>query len=179
MPFRISLSKADVQDALTTQGYTSARAPNLDRLDVAVSTRATVGDAMDLTAGAEAKVRTQADNALAAAGVTSARMAKLDKIAVPVTASGSVTAASNTAGLVVSLDTENRSVVEVRYTASAAASFMMEGSDDNVTWYTAESFSESEPVTDKITGYLNGRRYVRFKSPTTGIDLSFQITALL
>jgi len=36
------LSQADVQSALTAQGYTVARAPNLDNLDVAVSTRNSV-----------------------------------------------------------------------------------------------------------------------------------------
>jgi hypothetical protein len=35
------LTTGDVQTALTTQGYTSARANNLDRLDVAVSSRST------------------------------------------------------------------------------------------------------------------------------------------
>jgi len=38
------LSTADVQTALTNQGYTAARAPNLDNLDAAVSTRATPAD---------------------------------------------------------------------------------------------------------------------------------------
>lgn len=42
------LSSADVQSALTAQGYTSARATNLDQLDVSVSSRAAPGDAMDL-----------------------------------------------------------------------------------------------------------------------------------
>lgn len=42
------LSQADVQSAMTAQGYTAPRAPNLDNLDVAVSTRAVPGDAMDV-----------------------------------------------------------------------------------------------------------------------------------
>jgi len=273
MAFRAGISKADVQDVMTTQGYTTTRAGNLDRLDVAVSTRAVAGDAMDLnaaaetkvqtqattaltnqgyttaragyldrldaavssraapgaemdlvaaakeaiwnvlipgtptagsygeriknnlnaavstravpgdamdlTAGAEAKVNAQADTALADAGVTVARMTKLDLVGNPVTQSDSVAAASNTTGLTVTLDTGNRTVVEIKYTAGAAASFTVESSDDNSTWYTADSFSESEAVTNKIIGYLNGRRYVRFKSTTTSIDLSFQLTALL
>ena len=41
------LSSADVQTALTAQGYTSARAPNLDNLDVAVSTRSDFNEATD------------------------------------------------------------------------------------------------------------------------------------
>lgn len=46
------LSQADVQAAMTAQGYTAARAPGLDNLDAAVSSRAAPGDAMDLTAAA-------------------------------------------------------------------------------------------------------------------------------
>jgi len=41
------LSQADVQAALTAQGYTAARAPALDNLDAAVSTRATAAEAAD------------------------------------------------------------------------------------------------------------------------------------
>lgn len=46
------LSIPDVQTALNSEGYTSARATNLDNLDVAVSTRAAPGDAMDLNSTA-------------------------------------------------------------------------------------------------------------------------------
>lgn len=46
------LSVADVQSALTAQGYTTGRAPALDNLDAAVSSRAVPGDQMALTAGA-------------------------------------------------------------------------------------------------------------------------------
>lgn len=40
------LSQVDVQAAMTAQGYTAARAPNLDNLDAAVSTRATPADVL-------------------------------------------------------------------------------------------------------------------------------------
>lgn len=46
------LAIADVQTAMTNQGYTAARAPNLDNLDVTVSSRAAPGDAMDLITNA-------------------------------------------------------------------------------------------------------------------------------
>lgn len=42
-------SQAAADAALEARGYTAARAPNLDRLDVAVSSRAVAGDAMALT----------------------------------------------------------------------------------------------------------------------------------
>jgi hypothetical protein len=50
MPFRIALTKVDVQSAMTDQGYTTARAPNLDRLDANISTRAAPGDILVNTA---------------------------------------------------------------------------------------------------------------------------------
>jgi len=43
-----NLAIADVQTALTNQGYTAARAPNLDNADVVTSSRSAPGDAMDL-----------------------------------------------------------------------------------------------------------------------------------
>lgn len=46
------LDQAGVQAALTAQGYTAARAPGLDNLDAAVSSRAVPGDAMALVANA-------------------------------------------------------------------------------------------------------------------------------
>jgi len=45
------LSQANVQAAMSAQGYTAARAPNLDNLDAPISGRAVPGDAMTLTAG--------------------------------------------------------------------------------------------------------------------------------
>ncbi len=47
-----NLSIADVQTALTNQGYTGARAILLDNLDALISSRAVAGDAMALTAAA-------------------------------------------------------------------------------------------------------------------------------
>lgn len=54
-----ALAIADVQTALTNQGYTAARAPNLDNLDAAVSTRATQADILsDATPFAGANIDT-------------------------------------------------------------------------------------------------------------------------
>ena len=43
-----NLAIADVQTAMTNQGYTAARAPKLDNADVVTSSRSAPGDAMDL-----------------------------------------------------------------------------------------------------------------------------------
>jgi hypothetical protein len=190
--------------------YTPARAANLDNLDALVSSRAAPGAAMDLVAGAKAAIWEEAipatpasgsygeriknnldagvstratpadvDTQLGNRGLTTTRMAKLDNVSAPASASDSVAAASNTAGLTVQLDTDYRTVVEIRYSCGGAADFYVEGSDDGTTWYEGDSFSESGAVTDKIVGYLSARRYIRMRSPTTGIDLSFELVALL
>lgn len=46
------IDQAGVQAALTAQGYTTARAPWLDNLDAAITSRAAPGDAMDLVTDA-------------------------------------------------------------------------------------------------------------------------------
>lgn len=207
---------ADVQAALSAQGYTIARAANLERLDANVSTRAAPGAQMDLNAQAEAKVEVSFQAALSAQGysasraaaldnldasvatratpadvssemdargVTAARLTKLDLVATKSSASDSLAAGANAAGLTVALDTtgvagQARGIIEVRYSCGAAAAFVAEGSDDSVTWYEGDSFSENGAVSDKIGGYLNTFRYFRFRSPTVGIDLSIAIQAL-
>ena len=237
MPFRITMRSSDVQQALTDQGYTAARAPNLDRLDANISTRAAPGDilvdpatdkidgsqidaaissraapgaAMDIVAAARAAIWNELIPATPAAGsfgervknnldaavstratpadvdtqlgnrrVTITRMAKLDTVSAQARALDSVTAAGNTAGLTVQLDTGYRTVVEIRYSCGGAADFFVEGSDDGITWYVGDSFSEVGAVTDNIVGYLSARRYIRMRSPTTGIDLFFELVALL
>ena len=43
MPFRLGLTSIEIQSALTNQGYTTARAAKLDKLNTSVGTRATSG----------------------------------------------------------------------------------------------------------------------------------------
>jgi hypothetical protein len=159
-------------------------------LDAAISSRAAPGAAMSLASPYDARldvaVSSRADGAAYTAAraanldnIGATRMARLDLVGAGVSNSGSVAAASNTAGLTVSLDTAERGIVEVRYSCGGAADFYAEGSEDNVTWYEGDSFSEGAAVTDKVVGYLNTFRYFRFRSPTTGIDLTFNIKALL
>ncbi|MBI4287762.1 MAG: hypothetical protein HY671_04950 [Chloroflexi bacterium] len=139
-----------------------------NNLDAAITSRASPTD-----------VGTQLDGK----GVTSTRMARLDQIGQS-TNSGSVAAAGNSTGLTVSLDTSGgagqaKSVIEVRYSGGGAATFYAEGSDDNTNWYQGDTFSEAGVVANRLIGYLNTHRYFRFRSPTTGIDLSFEVRALL
>lgn len=64
-----NISQAGVQAAMTAQGYTSGRAPNLDALDASVSSRAT-----------PAQVTTSAQTALTNQGYTSGRAPNLDNL---------------------------------------------------------------------------------------------------
>lgn len=93
-----NLSQAGVQSAMTAQGYTAARAPNLDNLDAAVSTRATQAQilsdatpfagadvALIKTAAQAVDARLPADPAdesvqLTAHGVTQAAVAALNDV---------------------------------------------------------------------------------------------------
>ena len=97
-----ALTKADVKDALTEQGYTTTRAENLDNLDAAVSTRLTLDD-----------LQTELDNR----GVTSARMAKLDAT----TGSGSTTVSTTEVDLV-ELAPTNPAIAYIFVDVSAMAS---------------------------------------------------------
>ncbi len=133
------LAIADVQTALTNQGYTAARAPNLDNADAAVSTRAAPGDAMDLAADAvdaaavAASAVTEIQNGLAtsaevgalndidqagvqaaltAQGFTAARAPNLDNLDA---ASSTLATAANA--------TANQSAILLRFTAVEGATF--------------------------------------------------------
>ena len=82
-----SVDPAGIQAALTAQGYTTARAPNLDRLDVTVGSVITQGDAAWTTADLAGlndldaiEVATAAQGALTAQGYTSARAGYLDRL---------------------------------------------------------------------------------------------------
>ncbi|MCL0035862.1 hypothetical protein M1N47_00315 [Dehalococcoidia bacterium] len=167
MPFRISLTPDDIRDVLIALGYTSTRAGNLDLLDVSVASRAPSGEV---------------DATLTTRGLSPTGLAKLDNISAQVGAVGNVAAAGNTAGLTVSLDTDFRTVIEVKYSCGAAADFVLEASDDGITWFTADTFSEPAAVpvgSERIRGYNSARRHVRLTSPTTGIDLAFELVAVL
>jgi len=182
--------KSQAGGAMDDRGFTSGRGPNLDNLDAGISTRAAPADILVNPAnkvdGArlDESISTRAtpsdvDTKLGDRGLTTTRMAKLDTVSAPASNSDSVAAVSNSSGLTVELDTGYRTVVEIRYSCGGAADFYIEGSDDGSTWYEGDSFSESGSVSDRIIGYLSARRYIRIRSATTGIDLSFELVALL
>ena len=184
---------ATISSRASATDYTAARAAKLDNLDAAITTRAAPGSAMALASPYDARLDaavssraspTDVDTQLGNRGITAGRMGKLDLVAAQSSNSGTVAAGGNSSGLTVQLDTggaagQARAVVEIRYSAGAAATFYAEGSDDGATWYEGDTFSETGAVTNKLIGYLNTQRYFRFRSPTTGIDLTFEVRAIL
>jgi len=93
----------------------------------------------------------------------------------PASASDSVASGDNTAGLTVTLDTEGRPNMELYYSVGGAATIYVEGSTDNSTWRTTDTITTSGADSDALA-YVNGYRYVRARCPTTGIDITLEIS---
>jgi hypothetical protein len=69
--------QSDVQSGLTAQGYTPARAPKLDNLDAAVTSRAAPGDAMSLTSTERSNIASAVWNFMAELSVTAVGLLRL------------------------------------------------------------------------------------------------------
>ena len=69
--------QSDVQSAMTAQGYTTARAPKLDNLDAAVTSRAAPGDAMSLTSTERSNIASAVWNFMAELSVTAVGLLRL------------------------------------------------------------------------------------------------------
>lgn len=94
----------------------------------------------------------------------------------PVSARDFIASANNTAGLTVTLDKGGRRLVDVYYKLGGASDLIIEVSSDGSTWrpYYSTSFSASA---EDIYSFETSFRYVRVRTPTTGIDVEFEITA--
>jgi len=120
-----NLSSADIQSALTAQGYTAARAPNLDNLNAPVSgvPAATAVLLNDVSTG---DVQTAAQAALTAQGYTSARALLLDNLDELVSAAKTLTLAERQAIASEILGTDqnsNNTTGSVGGSLAAAAAF--------------------------------------------------------
>jgi len=69
--------QSDVQSGLTAQGYTPARAPKLDNLDAAVTSRSAPGDAMSLTSAERSNIASAVWNFMAELSVTAVGLLRL------------------------------------------------------------------------------------------------------
>jgi hypothetical protein len=95
----------------------------------------------------------------------------------PVSASGSISATDNTAGFSVTLNKGGRPNVNVYYSLGGAGTVYLKVSVDGVAWRTLKTYtldSAGEGV-DIIQGVAY--QYVKLETPTTGIDVEFEIVA--
>ena len=95
----------------------------------------------------------------------------------PVSAYGSITATENTAGFSTTLSKGGRPNVDIYYRVGGAATIYLKTSRDGVNWRTLKTYSPTaagEGV-DVIQGVAYP--YVRLETPTTGIDVEFEIVA--
>ncbi|MHA1642260.1 MAG: hypothetical protein ACTSVX_05965 [Promethearchaeota archaeon] len=86
----------------------------------------------------------------------------------------SVKAANNNSGLSVTLDTEGRNILEGYVTVSNTATIKVYGSIDNENWRLTDTTSTNNT---KHLYYFNAFRFVKIEVPTTGIDITIEITA--
>ena len=100
-----------------------------------------------------------------------------DKFTV-VYASGSISASDNTAGFSVTLNKGHRRYVDVYFKLGGAGDLIIEVSVDGSNWrvYHSESFSAA---TENIYSFETAYPYVRVRTPTTGIDVIFEIVATI
>lgn len=88
----------------------------------------------------------------------------------------SISAADNTAGLSVVLDTEGRKILEVCVEASGPCTVKVYGSSDQTKWWLTDSWQLTE-AGQKCAGYYNAWRYVKVEVPETGIDITIEASA--
>jgi hypothetical protein len=95
----------------------------------------------------------------------------------PVSAYGSITATDNTTGFSIVLDKGGRPNVNIYYGLGGAGEVYLKVSRDGVNWRTIKTYSLStagEGI-DVIQGIAYP--YLRLETPTTGIDVEFEIVA--
>ena len=94
-----------------------------------------------------------------------------------ISASGSITAADNTAGFEVSLNKAGRPFVNVYYKVGGAAEIYVEVSVDGATWRLLDKIvtPEAREGVEQFPWIVYP--YIRVRTPTTGIDVEFEIVA--
>jgi hypothetical protein len=95
----------------------------------------------------------------------------------PVSVSGSISAVDNTAGFSVVLNKGGRPNVNVYYNLGGAGTIYLKVSIDGATWRTLKTYTLAGPGegVDTIQGVAYP--YVKLETPTTGIDVVFEIVA--
>jgi len=157
---------SDTDGHLQIDQLTSANPPNLD---VALSTRATEATLSSLNAkvtACDTGSVTIASSALPTGASTEAKQDSL--IALFSNASAQLFGADETVAQSITLDSAGRPVLEVYARASAATTFYLDVSPDNVNWI--NGYKSWATVTEVKDGYFNSFRYLRLRSVAAGVS---------
>jgi hypothetical protein len=95
----------------------------------------------------------------------------------PVHARGGVTATDNTAGFHVDLHKGGRPNVTLYYRVGGVATIYLKGSVDGSTWRILETITTAGPEERAVAFMAVAYPYVRAETPTTGIDVEFELVA--
>jgi hypothetical protein len=95
----------------------------------------------------------------------------------PVWARGGVTAAYNTAGFYIDLYKGGRPNLTLYYNVGGAATIYLKGSVDGTNWRILETITAIGPEERAVAFMAVAYPYVRAETPTTGIDVFFELVA--
>jgi hypothetical protein len=95
----------------------------------------------------------------------------------PVWARGGITASDNTEGFHVDLYKGGRPNVTLYYSVGGPATIYLMGSIDGTTWRILETITTTEAEERAIAFMAVAYPYVRAETPTTGIDVFFELVA--
>jgi hypothetical protein len=95
----------------------------------------------------------------------------------PVSVYGSITATDNTTGFSIVLDKGGRPNVNIYYNLGGAGTIYLKVSIDGVAWRTLKTYTLADAGEDIDIIQGIAYPYVRLETPTTGIDVVFEIVA--
>jgi len=89
----------------------------------------------------------------------------------------SITSSENTSGLEGILQVDGRSIINIYYSVSDAATIDILVSNDGTNWYLFDSITTSSSKSEVLQYPFMSWRFIKVKTTTTGIDVTFEITA--
>ena len=95
----------------------------------------------------------------------------------PVWARGGITAADNTAGFHIDLYKGGRPNVTLYYSVGGPATIYLKGSVDGTNWRILETIATAGPEERAVAFMAVAYPHVRAETPTTGIDVYFELVA--
>jgi len=95
----------------------------------------------------------------------------------PVWARGGITAEDNTAGFHIDLYKGGRPNVTLYYSVGGPATIYLKGSVDGTNWRILETIATAGPEERAVAFMAVAYPYVRAETPTTGIDVFFELVA--